>query len=635
MKKIFPIVMILLLGISGIGISTHAHTEQQTLTETIQFSDIQITENRHSTNIVLNEANTYLYSAEKPIIPYYYKTYQLPFGTLINKVEVTFSNPMDYHLTKKLATAAQPTAVFNKNTIHANVNSYEDQPDMYPETRFTYTIGAGTIEQKHMALLTVRFYPIRYLQDHQKIEFSNEVTITITYELPEPQPAMTTEQYDLVIIAPEKYEAALQPLIDHKTAYNVPTFFKSVEDIYNEYPGRDEAEQIKYFIKDAFDNNSISYVLLVGGRDGQTYNWLVPVRYSYADDGHEQRYISDLYYADLYRWNNDTQEWEFEDWDSNGNGIFGEFTLFAHDKIDHIPDVSVGRLPCRNRLEVKLMVNKIITYEDGKCDDSWFKKIVLIGGDSAPGDPYYEGEEEGQQALEYLGSGFEGVKLWTSLETFTSMDDVISGISEGSGFLLFDGHGNPQTWSTHPPNNGSSWITGLNNKNMYKLSNGNKLPVTVVGGCHNGQFNVTLMNLVTGLIKHKLRYFHIPTAEDPFLGPYFLKEWVPECWAWRLTRKIGGGGIAIMAYTGLDWFAVGNGDNDTIPDCTQYLSGFCNTHFFKNYGVNNMTILGQAHSQTLIDYIETHPTDTDRLDCKTVEEFTLLGDPSLQIGGYE
>jgi len=25
----------------------------------------------------------------------------------------------------------------------------------------------------------------------------------------------------------------------------------------------------------------------------------------------------------------------------------------------------------------------------------------------------------------------------------------------------------------------------------------------------------------------------------------------------------------------------------------------------------------------------------DRLDCKTVEEFVLLGDPSLQIGGYE
>ncbi|GAI77381.1 unnamed protein product, partial [marine sediment metagenome] len=33
-------------------------------------------------------------------------------------------------------------------------------------------------------------------------------------------------------------------------------------------------------------------------------------------------------------------------------------------------------------------------------------------------------------------------------------------------------------------------------------------------------------------------------------------------------------------------------------------------------------------------YINAFPPMDERLDCKTVQEFALLGDPSLQIGGY-
>ena len=86
------------------------------------------------------------------------------------------------------------------------------------------------------------------------------------------------------------------------------------------------------------------------------------------------------------------------------------------------------------------------------------------------------------------------------------------------------------------------------------------LPVAVVGGCHNGQFEVTILNILKGMLEERFNYFK---------ARFFYKEWVPECWAWRMTRKIGGGSIAIMAYTGLDWFAEGDYDEDGIPDCTQ------------------------------------------------------------------
>jgi len=150
------------------------------------------------------------------------------------------------------------------------------------------------------------------------------------------------------------------------------------------------------------------------------------------------------------------------------------------------------------------------------------------------------------------------------------------------------------------------------------------------------------MNIIKGIIEDGHKYF----GKSP-LGNFWYNEWVPECWAWRMTSKMDGGAIAIMAYTGLDWFAEGDYDNDSIPDCTQYFSGYANTHFFKNYGVNSMTILGQAHSQTLIDYISEFPIDwnleinwempydsSTLMDCKTIQEFNLMGDPSLKIGGY-
>ena len=187
----------------------------------------------------------------------------------------------------------------------------------------------------------------------------------------------------------------------------------------------------------------------------------------------------------------------------NGTGTTKEI-------IDMYPDFYIGRLACKNVHEVKTLVDKIITYETTTYGSAWFKKMVVVGGDSAPmeDDPFYEGEEENKLALEYM-AGFNGVRLWTSNGNFTGPQDVIDGISAGCGFLFFDGHGNPMSWSTHPPNNESTWINGLQVKDMPKLTNGKQLPVTVCGGCHNGQFNTSLLNILKGIIQERVAIFQM------------------------------------------------------------------------------------------------------------------------------
>ncbi|PNX46724.1 MAG: hypothetical protein BV457_07150 [Thermoplasmata archaeon M9B1D] len=420
-------------------------------------------------------------------------------------------------------------------------------------------------------------------------------------------------EYDLLIISPNKFSRALKPLVEHKNHNNVPTYFVSLENVYEvNLLGRDQPEKIKLFIKDSIENYGIKYVLLVG------YFRDLPVRYVYNSPQDEERYISELYYADIYDKNGN-----FSSWDTNNDGIYGEWDgTEAQDKdIDLYPDVYVGRLACRNILEVKIMVDKIITYETSTYNSNWFNHIVVCAGDTYPDGQYpfptpdFEGEENAKTVLSYM-PGFSNTSLFTSDGSFKGPSDIINAIDQGCGFLFFDGHANPMVWSTHPPNN-HTWVNGLTIFDMSDLSNKKMLPVCVVGGCHNLQFDVNLINLL-----------------KDFKEAYYWSIWYPECWGWKLTRKIGGGSIATLGCSGL---GMTKEDKSTLEGASDYLD----SQFFYEYGINGTDILGEVWGNAITNYLEKYPIDWNTksswdyaYDAKTVQQWVLLGDPSLKIGGY-
>ena len=421
--------------------------------------------------------------------------------------------------------------------------------------------------------------------------------------------------YKLLIITPRVFVDELQLLVCHKNHVGMSTRLVTLCEVYDQmyWHGRDGPEKIKYFIKTAMEEWGIKYVLLVGDFR------LMPIRYCYnADVGlgyDEPCFISELYYADIY-----DECGEFSSWDTNNNGIFGEwFGDEAEDpNIDLYPDAYVGRLACRNELEVRTMVKKIIHYETSTYGKEWFNKIVVIAGDTYPESlnanwTGNEGEENTLRVLENM-SGFEPVKLWTSDGTLTGTKDVLRAINKGSGFLFFDGHANPYRWSTHPPNDAETWIEGLSVLSMTRLRNREMLPVCVVGGCHNLQFDVHL---------GKLR-------EDP----WYHYTFIPECWGWKLTRKIGGGSIATIGCSGL---GMTKEDKDSFSGAGDYLE----PTFFYEYGVNGTDILGETWGKTIANYLNKYPIDWETpaawdyaIDAKTVQQWVLFGDPSLKIGGY-
>ncbi|RLF61197.1 MAG: hypothetical protein DRN16_03935, partial [Thermoplasmata archaeon] len=398
--------------------------------------------------------------------------------------------------------------------------------------------------------------------------------------------------YDLVIISPNEFSNSLQSLVQHKQNYGISAFIMPVESIYGNFSGRDAPEKIKYFIKYAIESLSTQYVLLVGNESK------IPVRYSHLDDGYETSFVSDLYYADVYKY--DGGNITFEDWDSNGNGIFAEWIGINKDILDLYPDIYVGRLPCRNKSEVIVSVSKIISYE-ANGSSSWFNNIVLCGGDTEPiSDPYNEGEVINNQIASYMQSdGFSNITLWASLGNL-SVANISVAIDNGAGFIEFSGLGNATMWNTHPHSDNSSWLP-LGNytvSDILNLTNGNKLPVVVVGSSYSGASNIA----------------HNSLARAFLFNP-------------------NGGGIATLGSTAIWHIATGD-DGNGIPDCIEKYGGYMETLLFQKYAIDNYGILGDLWGNAITEYIFNGNPMSDKIDCKAVEEFILLGDPSLKIGGY-
>lgn len=425
--------------------------------------------------------------------------------------------------------------------------------------------------------------------------------------------------YSLLIIAPQEFHSELIPLVNHKNSFGIPTILVDTDEVYRQmfWQGRDNAEKVKYFIKSAIENWGVHYVLLVGGRknQGHTEQWWVPVRYSHLDRPYEKfqepKFLSDLYFADIYDMNGG-----FSSWDDNGNGVFGEWPQGkeAVDRPDLVPDVSLGRLPCLNVQEVRIVVRKIIRYEnEGSSNDSWFKTMVVAAGDTYPGrTPYYDGEVYTQEGLDLM-TGFRPVKLWTSDGSLKNWVDVVSVVNKGCGFIWLSGHGNPKLWGTHPPNDNNTWIYGLHLRNLPFMRNREKLPVCITGsGCFNSMFNVSLGN--------KAWVFGLPT---------------PYCLSWALVAQARGGSIATIGSTGFSYES---------PDINLGVGGieWLDRQFFAEYGRNHTDILGDTWRRSVTAVLTACPinwndttVDGSAIIAKNVMEWVLFGDPSMKIGGYE
>jgi hypothetical protein len=130
------------------------------------------------------------------------------------------------------------------------------------------------------------------------------------------------------------------------------------------------------------------------------------------------------------------------------------------------------------------------------------------------------------------------------------------------------------------------------NTNVKGLSNGDELPITVIGGCLVGKFNTD-----------------------------------PDCFAWSFMLNSNGGSIGVFAATEGLYSADGT---STIKSS----GGLIEISMFKSYKELGAITFGEMWAWGLENYITTRNMklkNTYKYDYVTVEEWQPFGDPTLQI----
>ena len=179
------------------------------------------------------------------------------------------------------------------------------------------------------------------------------------------------------------------------------------------------------------------------------------------------------------------------------------------------------------------------------------------------------------------------------------------------------GHGNPAVWGNFLPDaeKESEFVYGFTIVDTRFFDNGYKLPIILLDGCHNGQFAVTMQQIIDN--DHSLDY-----------PRYNFLEWVPtDTGSWFLLQE-GGGGIGVISPTALGYGYI----NKYI---TEGLGGWLMPRFAEAYASEGADTLGKMWKTAMQAYIDEFPIYTDEIDRKTIEERQLFGDPSLKIGGYQ
>jgi hypothetical protein len=534
-------------------------------------------------------ANGQLIRPNHYAVPTYTETFTYPLGTIITDISVETSDYTTQTLSKPIEVVPNPVIIgtmpqATEPTAKAQTLS----------TTYEYDIGTGLINNERQVIVKVQVNPVQYNPTTNQIRTAQNAAITIRHTTPPAQSAPLLEDNNFIILCADDFADELATLETHKEARGITTKIVTLTEIYGgtyfTVQGRDNQEKIKYFIKDAIEQWGTQNVMLVGG------SAKFPTRTTHvnAGQGDMELFVSDLYYADIY-----DDVGGFASWDTNENNEFGEYEWNGNtDDVDLYPDVYLGRLAAVSASEVTAAVNKIKTYETNEAyKQPWFSDIVLMGGDSFPGDDddALEGEVVNDEVASIM-SGFIPTRIWASNGELSSIvptgvQNINNAINSGPGWIDFSGHGNTYVWATHPFDNENIWLPTTagryTNSNIKSLSNGDELPIVITGACSVGKYNID-----------------------------------PDCFSWSFVLNANGGGIGSFGATGLGWAYTGNWVINGL------IEGMC-INMFEAYANDGASSLGNMWVKAIEDYIKPGMSGTDY---KTIEEWQSFCDPTTAIG---
>ncbi len=298
-----------------------------------------------------------------------------------------------------------------------------------------------------------------------------------------PSPSENVFRPEMVIITTNAFKSTLEPLAQWKNQKGTPCIVNSTEEIYAQYPGRDNPEKIRNYLKYLYTNASLKWVLLAGDND------TVPMRYVYNDDVYQLGFLdtketagssryykpTDFYYSDLTG-----------TWDTDGDGNFGERatnTPNKKDEVDWTPEVYVGRFPSSDQSTLQTLVAKTLAYEKEPLNDTWMNDF-LLGGAIADSSPLNDEGLTVQNIIDnYIPRSMDVTKC-TDTDLNLTGGPFPASINTGESLIHFQGHGSQTALANY-----ASQIA-LNTGDALGLTNTDKPGLMFAAACSTGAYDV-------------------------------------------------------------------------------------------------------------------------------------------------
>ena len=291
--------------------------------------------------------------------------------------------------------------------------------------------------------------------DHRYLAVSQEALLSPRVFFPEPSARLRSaaNQADYLLIAPQAFLPAAQPLLDRRASQGLTTFAASLEEITSAFgAGQPSGEALRDFLSFAYHQwtrPSPRYVLLLGDsnydpRHFSTYSQPSPLPY--------------LLQKTSYMWTG------------------SDPALAALNGDDLLPDLAIGRLPATTLEQAQTLVAKVLDWEDqGQNLDG---KVALVADNP---DPAGDFEADLRDIESSFLTGRETTEILYSQigDPSTARAEILDAMNSGLSVISYVGHGGGGLWASE---------NILNSGDVKSLLAQPRQPFMLTMNCLNGYF---------------------------------------------------------------------------------------------------------------------------------------------------
>ena len=244
----------------------------------------------------------------------------------------------------------------------------------------------------------------------------------------------TVGGYDLLVVTKQQYVSAFDDYVNFYQARGLRTYVVDFETVLSIMEGQDNAEKLRNYIIQEYENNGIMMVNLAGDVPDIPYRGFYCDVLTGGDHQTDNDIPADLYYAALDG-----------TWNDDGDNRWGEIG-----EDDLLPELGIGRMCFSSQSELDNMLHKAMTYQADPVLSEFHD--VILAGEHLYDEPYLSNGSQYHELL--IGTHDDNGYTTTCIPedyNFTRLYEeegnwsgtlLRNAINQGTQYVHHDGHAN-------------------------------------------------------------------------------------------------------------------------------------------------------------------------------------------------